>query len=202
MSRGWPGYRQRLLVSRAYEAKRLRLLAKYVVGPMVLDIGYAYRPNEHLRKFHTVGLDTEAPRQPSGYAEEIQGDGTDLASCLGERQFNTVVCGEIIEHVEDPYGFLRGVRRHVGPGGRLILTTPNPLGFPQLFFELFGIERCYYMQDHRFAFLCRWVKRMLTVTGFRVLRARGVGLQLYWFVPPCPRWLSLRLIYVAEPVGR
>jgi len=36
-----------------------------------------------------------------------------------------VLSVEGIEHLENPYGFLRDVRRVLRPGGRLVLTTPN-----------------------------------------------------------------------------
>lgn len=45
---------------------------------------------------------------------------------VGQGQFDTVIAGEIIEHLENPGVFLRNVRRHLKPGGHLVLTTPNP----------------------------------------------------------------------------
>jgi len=187
------------IYSAAYARKRHRLMARYVVGPDVLDIGYVGEPNPHLRQFHTVGLDLDAARTPSGYAEEVRGDAMKLDSALGGRKFNTIVSGEFIEHIEKPYDFLRSLPPFLAPGGRVVMSTPNPLGFPQIFCEIFAIRRFYYHYGHTYGFLRRWMERMLELSGFKVLAVRSVGLQLVYLVPPCPKWMSYELVYVAEP---
>lgn len=42
------------------------------------------------------------------------------------RRFDTIVAGEIIEHLENPGLFLRNAARHLDGGGTLIVSTPNP----------------------------------------------------------------------------
>lgn len=44
---------------------------------------------------------------------------------LGER-FDVIICGEVIEHLGHPAGLFQGALRHLLPGGRLVITTPNP----------------------------------------------------------------------------
>jgi glycosyltransferase involved in cell wall biosynthesis/SAM-dependent methyltransferase len=43
-----------------------------------------------------------------------------------DESFNTVVCGELIEHLfEDPMHLMSEINRIVKPGGHVVLTTPN-----------------------------------------------------------------------------
>ena len=45
---------------------------------------------------------------------------------MSDESFDTVVCGELIEHLfQDPMFLMSEVNRILKPGGHLILTTPN-----------------------------------------------------------------------------
>jgi len=190
------------LESAAYNRRRLLLLAEEVVGPDVLDIGYAQLPNVYLGSHNVTGLDLMEPNGPQpGYARTVRGDATRIVDIFGASAFDTVVFGELIEHLEEPYEFLRGVRSVVRPGGRIVLSTPNPMAFPVIFFEAMRSDRFFYTADHVYYFLPRWIRRMLERTGFSLVKALPVGLWLPLpFVVPCPVALSYQVVYVATPV--
>lgn len=42
------------------------------------------------------------------------------------RRFDVIVAGDIIEHLEDFSGMIESCKRHLVPGGRLLISTPNP----------------------------------------------------------------------------
>jgi SAM-dependent methyltransferase len=42
------------------------------------------------------------------------------------RRFDTIIAGEIIEHLENPGLFLRNMRKHLKVDGVIIISTPNP----------------------------------------------------------------------------
>lgn len=182
-----------------YERARLKKVASLCRPGSVLDIGYAQYPNPYFTGLHRTGIDLEASRGGTAYEEELVGDATRLADILNGRSFDTVVAGEFIEHVEQPYEFLRSLRPFVKPCGRLVITTPNPVSWPCVFFEWGRSQRFYYTRQHLYYFTPRWVERMLDISGYRVEVVRGVGLLLPWIIPPCPAGLSYQVVIAAAP---
>jgi SAM-dependent methyltransferase len=187
--------------SHRYEARRLRLVAREAQGRDVLDIGYAQSPNPNLTRFRTVGFDLESVSAP-GYAELIQGDAAEIDNVLAGRKFDTVIAGELIEHLERPYDFLRALRSVLAPGGRVVLSTPSPVAFPTFWFELVRSKRRFYERGHTYYFAPRWLERMLDRCDYELVRIRPVGIWLpFGVVPWCPIGLSYQVVYVAAPTS-
>jgi len=185
----------------AYERWRLRMMAGLAVGESLLDVGCAQAPNPYLRGRRVVGLDLDAMAVCPPYTEHIVGDVYSLTSLLGPALFDTVLIGELIEHVERPYELLRAVREHIAPGGRLVLSTPNPLGIPVVLAEYLRLQRCFYTEQHLWLLTPRWMARMLQRSGYTVTRTIGCGASLWGLRVPAPVALSYQVIYVAEPSG-
>lgn len=184
-----------------YQVRRLKKIAELCRGESILDIGYAHKPNPHYQARHRVGLDLLRPVLPSGYEEEIVGDALQLGVSLGSRRFDSIVAGELIEHLENPYAFLRSLRGYLADDGKVILSTPNPVSWPVIFFELLQSRKYFYSHDHRYYFTPRWVVRLLEATGYVVEAIVPVGLLAPFggFILPCPAALSYQVIYVGRP---
>lgn len=118
------------------QAVRVDLIVSRTSGPDVLDVGCtggaAVPDNEHwlhgrlVRCFPSVcGIDINVDELKKmrglGYSDVLEADAQ--AFQLG-RAFDTIVAGEVIEHLENPASFLRCARQHLKPGGRIVLTTP------------------------------------------------------------------------------
>ncbi len=190
----------RLHYDSLYQTRRLRLIGEAVRGERVLDIGHAVMPNPYLMRFACVGYDqSPAIRGQGCYHEEIVGDVQEIAHKLAGRTFDSIVCGELIEHLENPYAFLRSLHALLEDDGTLVLSTPNPLGFPVFLCELFHIKRFFYTRWHTYYFLPRWVERLLNHSGYELCAIRPVGVWLPFLVIPwCPVALSYQVVYVAR----
>ena len=45
-----------------------------------------------------------------------------------DRRFQLIIASEVLEHVEDPMGFLGHIRQSLAAGGKVIITVPNGYG--------------------------------------------------------------------------
>lgn len=97
-----------------------------------------------------------------------------------DASLDLVVCLETIEHLENPYHCMMEIKRALHPGGRLLISIPNPaIGHPFCYPGLFD--------RRRFA-------EFLQQCGFRIGRTVGWGqadmavvLQTRWKTSPARR---------------
>lgn len=149
-----------------------------------------------------VGVDAVPP--PAGAAwRSVTGDIAGRLP-LADGSFELVVAGEVIEHVPHPDRMLAEIRRVLVPGGALVLSTPNivgwanrvlvPLGIQPLFTETSSevhlgrrwsvLGQGNQVQGHLKVFSPRALSEILHRTGFRVIGVRGMPAE---FPPPVDR---------------
>jgi len=147
----------------------------------VLDVGCASRYGRddwlHGLLAHDtsdlVGIDLNAKvigeLQNAGYDVHLA-DAQDFD--LG-RQFEVVFAGEIIEHLDNVHGVLSSLRRHLTPGGRLVLTTPNAFYVGNFIYRLGGHAR---VHPQHTAWYCETtLRRVLSVNGFHDVDIDYIG---------------------------
>ncbi len=72
---------------------------------------------------HAAGIER---MQELGYSAMVHDITTDPAPVITGGLFDVVICGEIIEHIEDLGVLFRFARSVLEPGGVMLVTTPNP----------------------------------------------------------------------------
>lgn len=111
---------------------------------------------------------------------------------LGER-FELVFIGDTVEHVDNPVALLRFAGRHLEPGGRILVTTPNP--FSRKFHRRFQRDGTPIVNlDH-----CAW---FTPTTALELGRRAGVpfvGYHLARAYSPLARWRH-RLLWRFRPL--
>jgi len=141
------GIGKRLVVIASWVESIARQRANGVLD--ILDVGCG--TGEHLtaplaaRGYRVVGVDVHAASIEAARSRRVipglSFELGDVADVRGTgRQFDVVICSEVLEHVDDPREFLTAVRPLVRSSGALILTTPNGYGSYEW---LSSAERCF-----------------------------------------------------------
>lgn len=95
--------------------------------------------------------------------------------------FGMVSASHLIEHLNDPAGFVREVRRILVPGGVFIVTTPNIAGLQA---RIFGPRWRSAIFDHLYLFSTHTLRKLLRKEGFRIAKIVTWGGIAKGFAPP------------------
>ncbi len=148
----------------------------------VLDIGCAFGWSLDAARedgFETAGVEVSGhAAQEAGKRHDVRPD----TASFGDGSFDAVTLVDVIEHVRDPLGLLREVRRLLRPGGAAALTTPD---LSSLSARSLGARWPYAIPEHVVYFDRATIRRALRTAG---LEPRKVG----------PLRKSLRADYVAS----
>ncbi|WP_162942361.1 class I SAM-dependent methyltransferase [Desertimonas flava] len=75
-----------------------------------------------------IEVDPAAAAALDDVAECVVGDLDDpatISKVAGERRFDVVLAGDVLEHLRDPLGTLRACREVLAPGGYIVVSVPN-----------------------------------------------------------------------------
>jgi SAM-dependent methyltransferase len=128
---------------------RFERVRRYLEHRSVLDVGAGSginRPDWMHAAVASVATQVVGVELDPDLAARARERGYDVIEADAERldlgrTFEVVWAGELIEHLSCAGGFLDGVRRHLVPGGRLVLTTPNAFAVTNFVYRLGGRPR-------------------------------------------------------------
>ncbi len=110
---------------------------------------------------------------------------TTLEAILGNRQFDVIVMGDILEHLSYPEKILLGIKPFLKPGGRLIVSIPNVAFWPIRLRLLLGdfaysengifasTANAILQKDHLKFYTLETAKQLLTCNGFTIDRIQN-----------------------------
>lgn len=157
------------------KATRFHQLERFYRDKKILDIGCAVGYQKDDWMFRSI----------KGIAGSVRGIDLDEKSVKAIREmgfnievgnaqsfelkdtFDLIHGGELIEHLDNPGGFLDCARRHLKPDGRLLLTTPNALRISNFIYAATGGLR---VNDEHTCWFCEYtLKTLLDRKGFEVV---------------------------------
>ena len=174
---------------------RLKLIAKYSHGK-VLDVGFAGHPNPYLK--NVIGLDMVKADKPQNYIEVHKGDAMNMP--FKDKTFDSIVAGDVIEHLENPSKFLRECKRVLKNDGTLVISTPNAAFLPLQPLEILFIKKFYFNDTHINLFQPRIMYKLLRYAGFNLIKRVGAGMYIPFtrFTLPLPTAFSQHIIYISK----
>lgn len=195
------------------ERSRLTYLQKVVKGARVLHIGCVdHTPQKVQRKLsrgvwlHKLLMDSaevcagvdinadgvryliEEMDLPHVYLGNVL---TDHIPGINDEQWDFVVLGEILEHVDNPVDFLKTLRKRPGlEKARNLITVPNAFHYKNFKKALRGFEDI--NSDHRYWFTPYTLCKVLTMAGYEVEDMQLTQDRAFGFFPPIPWFLLNR----------
>lgn len=122
-----------------WDDSKIRFVAGHCKGKKVLDLGFVQHDplfSKNKKWLHkavcrvasqTKALDLDdrgvSTLRDMGYSDLFVGDAQDFD--LGEK-FEVIIAGDLIEHLHNVGGFLSSCVRHMDPGSKILICTPNP----------------------------------------------------------------------------
>jgi SAM-dependent methyltransferase len=187
---------------------RLETVLAQIHGPRVLDLGCGGGPPGAMPGMHyrgwlhgairrtypevdVWGVELDATKaeamSTAGFRNIVVGSADDFQL---DQRFDTVVAGEVIEHVNNPSGLLSSARLHLSDGGRLVISTPYPFGLPHILYAWLKYPKTCSNGEHVTWFCPTTLSELAERHGFRV-----ESWTLAADAPPAPG----RLYRVARP---
>lgn len=177
-------------------------------GGRLLDVGCG--SGEWMDSMRTMGWQVEGIDFDENAVAAARRKGLDVrtgtidSQNYPENAFDVVNLNHVIEHVPDPVGLLREIRRILKPGGKLVLATPNA---SSICHQVFGRHwRGLEPPRHLQIFTPPSMLGALKAAGFSAITLRTLGSVYVWkqslelWLGPAERWTPFKRAMTAVAV--
>jgi ubiquinone/menaquinone biosynthesis C-methylase UbiE len=122
--------------NRALVESSITGLDKLFKDALVLDVGAGTRLKHFKHHMadarHVVGIDMALQDLVQNRDVNSKAIGNAEQLPFSSSSFDAIVCVDVVEHLTDPAMFLREAQRVLRPGGKLVICTPNLLGYKNI----------------------------------------------------------------------
>jgi len=125
------------------------------------------RLSERFPAANVLGLDIDQENVARMRAQGMNVEVGDAQRLTYHEKFDTIVLGEIIEHLENPGACLEGCRRALKPGGRIIVSTPNIFCVMHMLMYLKNFDHAF-NAEHVAWFCPQTLRTMVERCGLRI----------------------------------
>jgi 2-polyprenyl-3-methyl-5-hydroxy-6-metoxy-1,4-benzoquinol methylase len=131
------------------------------------------------------GIEIAKRRNPAHFfVQDLSSD--ELPKELAAIKFDTILSTEVIEHLYNPEAFIAFCKKHLQPGGELILTTPYHGYLKNLFLSLMNKWDTHmdplWLGGHIKLWSRKTLTKALTRGGFKVIEFKGCGRAPYFWM--------------------
>ena len=151
-----------------------------VIGQSLKDRG--------LRNLFAIEIDQEAKRHVAPIYLRVE---ESLEAYAGQ-QFDLILLLDVLEHLQDPFSFLKSASKLLSPGGVLLISVPNVAHWSARFQLLFGFfrytERGILDKTHLQFFTRARLKQMVQSNPDLELEKLAASISPMEFVLPKPIW--------------
>jgi SAM-dependent methyltransferase len=178
------------LILNWYPKRILRRIGGESVGSILeLGIGHGYTTrlfNEHSSRHVVV---EGSPKVIEHFREQYDLDSIDIVEGYFENfetdeQFDVIIMGFVLEHIDDPELVMTRFRRFLKPGGRLFIAVPNAKSLNRRYGLAMGkIDDIYSLNEndhklgHQRNYCLDTLKQLVTGTGYECVWKEGIYLK-------------------------
>lgn len=160
--------------------ERIEKILRFAKGPAILDVGCVggslnekspYWLHRRLREVFpaVTGVDINAEAvmelQSKGYRVLLQ----DAEKLVLRERFDSIIAGELMEHLSNPGRFLEVAKQHLKREGRLIVTTPYPFSALNFVYALLKFPKTCSNKEHTVWFCPSTLRELARRYGYKVV---------------------------------
>jgi len=184
-----------------------RLLLLLPKKGVLVDVGsgYGFFLDEAKKagwQTHGIELGTASATYARGYGLAITQASWHALSTYPDASIDAITALDILEHLDDPDGFLKLAAAKLKPDGCLLITAPNRSSF---FAKLTGKRWHAYLPSHLSYFSTRAMQLILERHGLSIAVSRSYGRYFsleYVLTRACEYGISERIVKIVGPLVR